>query len=391
MIKCPKCGKEFETEIKFCDECGTKIVVNTSFDDSISKRGEYDLKNYRLLFGVLAIIIIFVGILLLKTDTFSAIVLFIASLYPIVFWCKYHSELKRRELNKKNNNAAIPQPYTPPTQQLNQNSLSNDNIDKIVNDTSDNIYQTITKHDDIFKKRKIEEFEKGLSEIPVINFTPNGEKMKKRLASDLAAVEFANITRSTNVDKLFPFVVIDTETTGIKLSGNDIIELSAIKIDKGFIPVSCFTTLININKDLSDEITDLTGISKDMLDGKPYFYQVRNAFNEYISGCNIVGHNLIFDMKFLYINGIDFPKKPFRYFDTLQIAKKILKSPKKVYDREINSYEYDYDSDYDVENYKLETLCDYYYIYRNNAHRSLSDCYATFKLFMELLDEKDLI
>ena len=47
--------------------------------------------------------------------------------------------------------------------------------------------------------------------------------------------------------------------------------------------------------------------------------------------------------------------------------------------------------EYDVENYKLTTLCDYYYIYRNDAHRSLSDCYATFKLFMELLNEKDLI
>lgn len=25
MIKCPKCGKEFETEVKFCDECGTPV------------------------------------------------------------------------------------------------------------------------------------------------------------------------------------------------------------------------------------------------------------------------------------------------------------------------------------------------------------------------------
>ena len=141
--------------------------------------------------------------------------------------------------------------------------------EQIINSPSKNIYQPPINRDNLFRKRKIEEFEKELSAIPIADFIPNGEKLKKRRASDIGDIEFTNITKRTNIDKLFPFVVIDTETTGIKLSGNNIIEISAIKIDKGFTPISCFTTLINIDKDLPDEITYLTGISKDMLNDKP--------------------------------------------------------------------------------------------------------------------------
>ena len=44
----------------------------------------------------------------------------------------------------------------------------------------------------------------------------------------------------------------------------------------------------------------------------------------------------------------------------------------------------DYDSDYDIENYKLETLCDYYKITIANAHRADADALATGDLFLRL-------
>ena len=39
-------------------------------------------------------------------------------------------------------------------------------------------------------------------------------------------------------------------------------------------------------------------------------------------------------------------------------------------------------------NYKLETLCKRYEIHRSDAHRSLSDCFATSKVFSKLVLEK---
>ena len=234
-------------------------------------------------------------------------------------------------------------------------------------------------------------FDEELNAIPPTTILTDGEKTKKRPASDMPEYTFSNITAKTNIEKLFPLVVLDTETTGIKIKGSDIIEVSAIKFDVGFKPVSKFTSLVNISGDVPEEITEITGITKEMLLNFPYFYQIKSSFFDYISGCNIAGHNLEFDMKFLYVNGVDFEQGKIKYYDTLKIAQNILKKPKTKYFADTNSYEPDFESDYDVENHKLETLCDYYSVFRNGVHRSLSDCYATAKLFKKLLEEKGVI
>lgn len=243
----------------------------------------------------------------------------------------------------------------------------------------------------LYIKEQERKFSDEVQSIPRVEVLCNGEKVKKRAVSDMPEYTFSSITSKTNIEKVFPIIVIDTETTGIKIRGNDIIEVSAIKFNAEFAPVSAFSTLVNIKGDIPQEITDITHITKEMILDKPFFYQVKASFNEFISGCNIVGHNLEFDMKFLYANGVDFEQGKIKYYDTLKIAQKILKKPKVKYCADVNSYEIDYDSDYDVENHKLETLCDYYSIFRNDAHRSLSDCYATGLLFKKLLEEKCII
>jgi DNA polymerase III epsilon subunit-like protein len=83
-------------------------------------------------------------------------------------------------------------------------------------------------------------------------------------------------------------------------------------------------------------------------------------------------------LRFLYKNGFDFQDQKRKYYDTLEIAKSKLKRYR------------DENHDYDVYDYKLETLCDFYGIKIKDAHRSLSDCYATAKLFINLLDEYEL-
>lgn len=234
--------------------------------------------------------------------------------------------------------------------------------------------------------RKRTEFSNFVNSIPQVEIELSNEKIKRRAVSDMPEVKFSNITRATKIDNLFPLVVIDTETTGISPRGNDIIEVSAIKYDHGFAPVSCFTTLLKPRKPIPSDASAINHITDDMVANSPTFSQIAPAFSSFISGCNVVGHNLSFDLRFLFVCGIDFAPIV-RYFDTLALAKHTLKVyGKKSYNHHTGKYVEN--ADFDVYDYKLDTLCEYYNIFRNDSHRSLSDCYATGLLLEHLIDDK---
>ena len=230
----------------------------------------------------------------------------------------------------------------------------------------------------VYLQSQYDKFNAELNSIPKAEISISGEKRKKNSLAELDEFTFSKITKATKIEKLFPLVVVDVETTGLNKRNCDIIEFSAIKYESNLNePTSCISTLVNINKPIPEEITKLTGITGDMISDKPYFYEIANSIQDYIKGCNLVGHNLEFDLKFLYVNGIELNEKR-RLFDTLEIAKTTLK------------VEYKHPNNWDVWDYKLDTLCDYYNINRNSAHRSLSDCLATAKLFSEFIDEKQM-
>ena len=191
------------------------------------------------------------------------------------------------------------------------------------------------------------------------------EKLKRQALSEMPDISPISVTRKTNIDKLFPLVAVDIETTGISKSGNEIIELSAIKFDKGFKPVSCFTTLLNPNKPIPEEATAVNHITNEMVAESPKWVMVVGAFRSYIDGCSILGHNLPFDLEFLHVQGMKIPEGV-KLIDTLPIAQARLKKD-------------------DVGDYKLTSLCDYFDIFRSDAHRSLSDCYATALVFEQLV------
>lgn len=251
---------------------------------------------------------------------------------------------------------------------------------------ADRVRQAEEERHRVYVDGKAREFATALSLIPHVDIEVSEKKAKRQPVTDLSEIRYTNITRSTNFDSLFPFVSIDTETTGLKPAGNDIIEVSAIRFEKGFQPVSCFSTLLKPRNPIPEEATRVNGITDDMVQDKPSFSQIAESFSSYISGCNVVGHNLDFDLKFIYACGATLPERK-RFYDTLALAKITLTCPtSRSWDNEAKQYN-DLD-DYDVENYKLTTLCDYYGIYRPDAHRSLSDCYATALLFENLIDDK---
>lgn len=237
-----------------------------------------------------------------------------------------------------------------------------------------------------YEAKKRAEFDEELANIPRVEVIV-GEAVNRNLASDMPDIEYKNITKATKIETLFPLVVLDVETTGIQVRGNDIIEVSAIKFEKDFTPSSCYTTLLKPRKPIPEDATAVNHITDDMVKDCPKFSQVAKSFSEYISGCNIVAHNADFDLKFLFVCGAELPEKV-KYYDTLKLAQYTLtKYGEKKYDHHAKEYYYEYEN-YDVFDYKLETLCEHYGIYRNDAHRSLSDCLATAKVFEQLIDDK---
>lgn len=237
-----------------------------------------------------------------------------------------------------------------------------------------------------FLDKKYSEFNNSLNSISRVNIDlADPTPTKKKNKSDIPDFHFYNITAKTNLDKIFPLAVVDVETTGLNCKKDNIIEISAIKYDVGFVPVSCFSTLINPGTDLDLDITCLTGITNEMIVNSPEISQVVQSFSNYIAGCNIAGHNLPFDLSFLFVNGVQLNEKV-RYYDTLTIAKRTLEKGKTSYNSD--EFDEDYFLKYDVDDYKLDTLCSYYGIYRDNAHRSLSDCFATGIAFKHLIKDK---
>lgn len=159
------------------------------------------------------------------------------------------------------------------------------------------------------------------------------------------------------------FVVFDLETTGLDERTNTIIEIAAVKIVNGKL-TQTFQSLIDPHVELTSNIVEITGLTDDMLKGKPDLSHVLLDFYKFCQGATLVAHNIDFDNKFLQINA----KKQNIYFenpkeDTLAIAKKKVKG---------------------VKNYKLGTLCQKFEIVNEQAHRALSDAIATAKLFLQL-------
>lgn len=281
---------------------------------------------------------------------------------------------KLSELEKETENAVL----NPETDSNNIVKKSQGYEQKIVN-TAPKAQEKLT-FSFVSKEEKLEQFSQTLSSLPIVKFDLCEQIIKKRQASDFDydAFKKPNITRATKRENICDFVVIDIETTGIAVS-NSIIEISALKFED-FKPKELFTSLVKPQKKISEESISINGITNEMTENAPTFNQIALAFSEFIAGYNIVGHNLPFDMKFLFVKGIDFSLKC-KYYDTLDIAHKTIKK----YNDRMRDYETIRDS---ITDYKLDTLLDYYGIERNVSHRSSSDCLATGYLFYELINDK---
>ena len=161
------------------------------------------------------------------------------------------------------------------------------------------------------------------------------------------------------------YVVLDIETTGLDYAKDEILEIGAVRVVNHEVTMS-FSTLIHPKGEIPKEISELTGITEDMIvaEGVDLKSAVTQLW-EFIDQSPVIGHNCRFDRAFLAKaseeTNIQMPE--LSYWDTLTLARR---------------------NGCQVADYRLETLASYFEIKVEKSHRALYDCMTTFQVYEKL-------
>ena len=168
------------------------------------------------------------------------------------------------------------------------------------------------------------------------------------------------------------YIVLDLETTGLDPHYDDIIEVACLKFAGGK-QVDSFHSYIQPRPFQDDDgqlhfvddfITDLTGITDDMLKDAPRLASIAPELTKYQGNSVLVGHNVNFDINFLYDNFMAALRKPLHnnFVDTMRIARIVMP---------------------DLPHHRLKDLCKAFSI-DTDLHRADNDCMATQKILVNL-------
>lgn len=167
--------------------------------------------------------------------------------------------------------------------------------------------------------------------------------------------------RGTRIKELRQdYCIVDIETTGYNPGWDEIIELCAIKVRNGQIEDK-FVSLVKPNNSVPDYITEMTGITSEMVDTAPSLNEILPHFVRFVGEDIILGHNVTFDLNFITFETTRLLGQPFlnNYMDTLSLSRKVLPS---------------------ASNHRLITLATEFNL-PLPAHRADADCIATKSLF----------
>lgn len=165
-----------------------------------------------------------------------------------------------------------------------------------------------------------------------------------------------------NMKKIDSYVCIDLETTGLNPKTDRIIEIGAVRVEKGE-RTGSFETFINPGRLLSDKVKELTGICDEQLENAPDIAEVLPGLMDFLQDAVLLGHSVLFDYSFIKKAAVNHKMSFERQgIDTLKLARKFLP---------------------DLESRSLDFLCRHYQI-PHTAHRALADAEATCALYDRL-------
>ncbi len=161
------------------------------------------------------------------------------------------------------------------------------------------------------------------------------------------------------------YVVFDLETTGFSPVKDKIIEIGAVKVEKGKITEK-FSSFVNPKVPIPFQITQLTSITDEMVLEAPDIETVLPDFLAFIGDAALVAHNASFDVGFIEQNCRYQDIMPdFTYVDTVAMARILLPTLSK---------------------YKLNVVANALHISLENHHRAVDDAGATAEIFVKFIE-----
>lgn len=166
------------------------------------------------------------------------------------------------------------------------------------------------------------------------------------------------------------FAVIDIETTGTSPTNGKITEI-AIYIHDGIQIIDSFISLINPECNIPYNITRLTGITNEMVESAPKFYEIAKKIVEITANATFVAHNVSFDYSFVREEfkrlGYDYKRKT---LCTVNLSRKLIPG---------------------LPSYSLGNICNDLNIPIEGRHRAGGDAFATVKLFELILKQNETL
>ena len=161
------------------------------------------------------------------------------------------------------------------------------------------------------------------------------------------------------------YVVFDLETTGFSSIKDKIIEIGAVKVENGVI-TDKFSTFVNPKVPIPFKITNLTGITDDMVMEASDIETILPQFLEFVGDAVLVAHNASFDVSFIEQNCRYQDITPdFTSVDTVAMARILLPTLSK---------------------FKLNVVANALHISLENHHRAVDDAGATAEIFVKFVE-----
>ena len=173
------------------------------------------------------------------------------------------------------------------------------------------------------------------------------------------------VTGETDARLDADFICFDLETTGLSPKAERITEIGAVRIHGGEI-TERFNTFVDPEKPIPQKITELTGITDEMVRGAPKEEEAVRAFFQFCGeNAILVAHNADFDTSFLRAAcGRHEMAFPYVYIDTVAMCRAMLR---------------------DIRNCKLDTVAKYLKLKPFNHHRASDDAAVLGEIFLNLV------